>query len=80
MVIPCLCLYRSSSLGELTSHTESIQTDIVSVIEVTRRVANECTIKSISDNIEANLSKLKTSSHQLCQVARVRLRYCEGER
>ncbi len=70
---------RSSSLSELTAHTKSIHSDIASVIGVTRKVAEECTIRSISDNIKASLSKMTTLSHQLFHVARVRLRYCQGE-
>ncbi len=70
---------RSSSLSELTAHTESIQTEIVSVRGVTRKVAEECTIQSISDNIGASLSKMTSLSQQLCQVARVRLPSCQGE-
>ena len=61
---------RSSSLSELTGHTESIQTEIVSVLEVTRTVVEECTIQSLSNNIKASLSKMSTLSHQLCHVAR----------
>ncbi len=70
---------RSSSLSELSSHTESLQTEIVSVLGVTRRVAEECSIQSISDSIEARVSKMNTLSHQLCHVTRVKLRYCQGE-
>ncbi len=72
-------IHRSSSLSELTGHIESIQTEIVSVLEVTRRFAKECSIQSISDNIESGVSKMDTLSHQLCHVARVRLHYCQGE-
>ncbi len=72
-------MYRSSSLSELTGHTMSIQTEIESVLGVTRRVAEECKIQTISDNIRASLSKMSILSHQLCHVARVRLRHCEGE-
>ncbi len=74
-----MSIYRSSSLSELTGHTESIQTEIVSLLEVTRRVTEECSIQSISDNIESSFSKMDALSHQLCHVARVRLHYCQGE-
>ncbi len=74
-----MSIHRSSSLNELTGYTESIQTEIVSVLEMTRIVAEECSIQSISDNIEASLPKIDTLFHQLCHVARVRLHYCQGE-
>ncbi|XP_064404111.1 uncharacterized protein LOC135349511 isoform X2 [Halichondria panicea] len=67
---------RSSSLSELTGHTDSIRTEIASVLVVTRRVVEECTVQSISENMGASLSKMETLSHQLCQVAKVKLRYC----
>ena len=46
---------------------------------MTRRVVEECTVQSISENIGANLSKMETLSHLLCQVTKVKLRYCQGE-
>ncbi|XP_064389781.1 uncharacterized protein LOC135337743 [Halichondria panicea] len=67
---------RSSSLSELTGHTDSIRTEIASVLVVTRRVVQECTVQSISENMRASLSKMETLSHQLCQVTKVKLRYC----
>ncbi len=73
---------RSSSLNELTGHTESIQTEIMSILGVTRRIiTEECAIEiqSVSSNIEASLSEITTLSHQLCHVARVRLHYYQGE-
>ncbi|XP_064385255.1 uncharacterized protein LOC135334125 isoform X2 [Halichondria panicea] len=69
---------RSSSLSELTGHTDSIRTEIASVLVVTRRVVEECTVQSISENMGASLSKMETLSHQLCHVAKVKLRYCLG--
>ncbi len=70
---------RSSSLSELTVHTDSIRTEIASVLVVTRRVVEECTVQSISENIGANLSKMEALSHQLCLVAKVKLRHSLGE-
>ncbi|XP_064384980.1 uncharacterized protein LOC135333886 isoform X2 [Halichondria panicea] len=67
---------QSSSLSELTGHTDSIRTEIGAVLVVTRRVVEECTVQSISENMGASLSKMKTLSHQLCQVTKVKLRYC----
>ncbi|XP_064385250.1 uncharacterized protein LOC135334123 isoform X3 [Halichondria panicea] len=69
---------RSSSLSELTAHTDSIRTEIASVLVVTRRVVEECTVQSISENMGASLSKIETLSHQLCHVAKVKIRYCLG--
>ena len=70
---------RSSSLSELTAHTDSIRTEIKAVLVVTRRVVQECTVQSISENMGASLSKMETLSHQLCHVTKVKLRYCLGE-
>ncbi|XP_064384761.1 uncharacterized protein LOC135333677 isoform X2 [Halichondria panicea] len=67
---------RSSSLSKLTDHTDSIRTEITSVLVVTRRVVQECTVQSISENMGASLSKMETLSHQLCIVAKVKLRNC----
>ncbi|XP_064385275.1 uncharacterized protein LOC135334138 [Halichondria panicea] len=67
---------QSSSLSELTAHTDSIRTEIKAVLVVTRRVVQECTVQSISENMGASLSKMEILSHQLCHVARVKLRYC----
>ena len=70
---------RSSSLSELTAHTDSIRTEIKSVLVVTRRVVEECTVQSIRANMRASLSKMETLSHQLCMVAKVKLRNCLGK-
>ncbi|XP_064385076.1 uncharacterized protein LOC135333972 [Halichondria panicea] len=67
---------RSSSLSELTAHTDSIRTEIKAVLVVTRRVVQECTVQSISANMRASLSKMETLSHQLCHVTKVKIRYC----
>ncbi|XP_064384751.1 uncharacterized protein LOC135333672 isoform X2 [Halichondria panicea] len=67
---------RASSLSELTGHTDSIRTEIKAVLVVTRRVVEECTVQSISENMGASLSKMETLSHQLCMVAKVKLRNC----
>ncbi|XP_064385034.1 uncharacterized protein LOC135333939 isoform X4 [Halichondria panicea] len=67
---------RSYSLSELTGHTDSIRTEIASVLVVTRRVVEECTVQSISENMGASLSKMNTLSHQLRRLVRVKLRYC----
>ena len=74
------CLYyRSSSLSELAVHTDSLKTEVRSVLTITRKVAEECTRHTISESIEANLSKMEALSHQLCQVTMVKLRHCQGE-
>ncbi|XP_064384748.1 uncharacterized protein LOC135333670 isoform X2 [Halichondria panicea] len=70
---------QSSSLSELTGHTDSIRTEIASVLVVTRRVVQECTVQSISENMGASLSKMETLSHQLCMVAKVKLRNCHED-
>ncbi|XP_064389764.1 uncharacterized protein LOC135337740 isoform X2 [Halichondria panicea] len=67
---------RASSLSDLTGHTDSIRTEIKAVLVVTRRVVEECTVQSISENMGASLSKMETLSHQLCHVAKVKIRYC----
>ncbi len=70
---------RSSSLSELTGHTDSIRTEIKAVFVATRRVVQECTVQSISENMGASLSKMETLSHQLYIVAKVKLRNCLGK-
>ncbi|XP_064384971.1 uncharacterized protein LOC135333882 isoform X4 [Halichondria panicea] len=70
---------RASSLSEVTDHTDSIRTEIASVLVVTRRVVEECTVQSISENMGASLSKMETLSHQLCMVAKVKLRNCQED-
>ncbi len=70
---------RSSSLSELTGHTDSIRTEIKSVLVVTRRVVEECTVQSIRVNMRASLSKMETLSHQLYMVVKVKLRNCLGK-
>ena len=71
--------YRSSSLSDLATHTDSIEMEIKTVLEVSRRVAKECTRHAISKRIEISLSKMETLSHQLCQVTKVKLKHCQGE-
>ncbi len=70
---------RSSSLSELAAHTDAIRTEIASVLVVTKKVVEECAIQSINQNIEASLSKMESLSHQLCLVAKVKLKHCQGE-
>ncbi len=68
---------RSSSLSELAALTDSIRTEIESVLVVTRRVVEDCTLQS--ENIGANLSKIDDLSRQFCMVARAKRRHCQGE-
>ncbi len=71
---------RSSSLSELAAHTDSIQTEIESVLVVTRRVVEDCTLQSIkSEKIGANLSKIDDLSRQFCMVVRAKRRHCQSE-
>ena len=70
---------RSSSLSELASHIDSIQTEIASVLQVARRVMEECKVRSISENIGASLSKIEALCHQLCLVAKFKFKHCQGE-
>ena len=69
----------SSSLGVLGAHTEAIKVEVLSVIDVSRKVAKECSIRSIKADIEASLSKMEALSHQLCQVTKVKLKHCQGQ-
>ena len=66
-------------MSDLATHTDSIKAEIMIVLKVTRRVAEECTRQTISETIGANLSKVEALSHQLCQVAKVKLKHCRGE-
>ncbi len=72
------CFHRSSPLSELTAYTESIQTEIASVLRVTRKVAEECTIQSISDDIASSILDALALSHHLWFVSKIRFKYCEG--
>ena len=72
------CVARSSSLSELAVHTDSIKTHVETVLTVSRRVADECTRHAISESIGASLSKMELLSHQLCQIARIKLKHCQG--
>ena len=71
--------HRSSSLSDLAAHTDSIMTQIKTVLKVSKKVAKECTRKTIRKGIEDKLSKIEVLSHQLCQVTKVKLKYCQGE-
>ena len=79
-VIYNISYLRSSSLSELAAHTDSILAEIASIVVVTRRVVDECSIQGISENIAAGLSKVETLSHQLCLVAKVKLKHCQSEK
>ena len=72
--------YRSSSsLGDLAEHTDLIKDEVQSVIGVSRKVAEECSIQYIKADIEANLSMMEALSHQLCQVTKVKFKHCQGQ-
>ncbi|XP_064388722.1 uncharacterized protein LOC135336790 isoform X2 [Halichondria panicea] len=79
LVVKMTTALQSSSLSELAAHTDSILAEIASVVVVTRRAVNECSIQSISENIAASLSKMETLSHQLCLVAKVKLKHCQNQ-
>ena len=70
---------RSSSLSDLAAHSDSIKAQIKTVLEVSKKVAGECTRRAISKSIEDKLSKMEVLSHQLCQVTKVKLKHCQGE-
>ena len=70
---------RSSSLSDLAAHTDSIETQIKTVLKVSKKVAKECTRRVISESIEDKLSKMEVLSHQLCHVTKVKLKHCQGE-
>ena len=63
---------RSSSLSELTAHTDSIRTNVRSIRRLARKIVKEC-------NIGASLSKTETLSHQLGRLAEDKLGDCQGE-
>ena len=74
-----VALCRLSSLSELSIQTDAIKTEIGTVVKISRRVAEECTRHTISESIKASLSKMEVLSHQLCQVTKVKLKYCQGD-
>ena len=71
-------MIRSSSLSDLAAHTDSIKTHTETVLTISRRVADESTRHTISESIGASLSKMELLSHQLCQVAKIKLKHCQG--
>ena len=71
--------HRLSSLSELSIRTDAIKTEVVTVVRISRTVAEQCTRPSISENIGASLSTMELLSHQLCQVTKVKLKQCQGD-
>ena len=61
--------------------TDSIKTEVEAVQTVCGRVAEECASSRnvISKSIGANVSTTEVVCHQLCLVAKVKLKYCQGE-
>lgn len=72
-------LYSSSTLESLAIQAELIEVEVQSVLDISRKVTEECTIQSIIDNIETNRSKIVMLSHQLCLVTKVKLKHCQGQ-
>ena len=69
----------SSSLEVLVAHADSIKVEVQSVIDVSRKVADECSIPTIKADIEANLAMVEALSHQLCLLTKVKLKHCQGQ-
>ena len=69
----------SSSLGVLAAHTDLIKVEVQTVLSVSRKVAEDCSIQSIKDDVVSGLLKMEALSHQLCQVTKVKLKHCEGQ-
>ena len=70
---------RSSCLTDLAANTDAIENEVAAVVRISRRVAEECTRQIISESIGASLSKMEALSHQLCQVAKVKLKHSQGK-
>ena len=70
---------RSSSLGDMATQTDSIKAQIKTVLEVSKKVAKQCTRRAISEEIKVKLSKIMVLSHQLCHVTKVKFKHCHGE-
>ncbi|XP_064385260.1 uncharacterized protein LOC135334127 isoform X2 [Halichondria panicea] len=62
---------QSSSLSELTGHTDSIRTNVRSIRRLARKIVKEC-------NIGASLSKMETLSHKLGRLTEDKLGDCQG--
>ncbi|XP_064389794.1 uncharacterized protein LOC135337749 [Halichondria panicea] len=62
---------QSSSLSELTGHTDSIRTNVMSIRRLAGKIVKEC-------NIGASLSKMETLFRQLGQLAEDKLGDCQG--
>ena len=71
-------LHRSSSLSDLAAHMDSIETQIKTVLKVSKKVAKECTISTIRKSIEDKISLMEVLLHQFCQVTKVKLKHCKG--
>ena len=71
----------STSLGVLAAHTDSIKVEVQTVFRVSRKVAEECSIQSIKDDVLASLTKMEALSHQLCVtvVTKAKLNYCQSQ-
>ena len=69
----------SPSLGVLVAHTDSIKVEVQSVIDVSKKVAEDCSILTIKADIEASLSMVESLSHQLCLVTKIKLKHCQGQ-
>ena len=72
------CNSSSSSLRVLAAHTDSIKVEVQTVLSVSRKVAEECSIRSIKDDVVDSLSNIEALSHQLCLVTKVKLKHCQG--
>ena len=69
---------RSSSLCGLSAHTDSIKTEVGTVVRISKKVAEECIRHTISGNIRVSVSKMEVLSHLLCQVSKVKVKNCHG--
>ena len=68
----------STSLEELSQHTDSIHMEVLELINKAEGVAKACTVQFISAEIQTKLPEVKSISRTFNQVAKVRLRHCKG--
>ncbi|XP_064401864.1 uncharacterized protein LOC135347761 isoform X3 [Halichondria panicea] len=69
----------SFSLEVLSRHTEAINREVQEVLRVSQEMVARCSIETIRCNMEDSLAKMDALSHQLCQVAKAKLKHCQNQ-
>ncbi len=75
----CNSCSTSFSLEVLSRHTEAINREVQEVLRVSQEMVARCSIETIRCNMEDSLAKMDALSHQLCQVAKAKLKHCQSK-